>query len=167
MGRLSIAVLLWLVLLASEQPLPAAEPLPAVVSFNRDIRPILSDNCFQCHGPDRARRKADLRLDTEAGAFADSGDSRAIVRGDPGKSELLRRVATDDPHERMPPAKSGRCLTVRQIQLLRRWIEQGAKWQAHWSLIAPKRPQLPRVRSHVVGQAFQPDGQAGKPDLHK
>ncbi len=150
MGRCFFAGLLLLSLLTGRL-LGAAEPLPAVVEFNRDIRPILSDNCFQCHGPDRARRKADLRLDTEAGAFADRDGSRALVPGDPDKSELLRRVATDNPRERMPPAKSGRRLTERQIHLLRRWIEQGAKWQAHWSLIAPKRPLLPVMRSHAEG----------------
>ncbi|MGH7171837.1 MAG: DUF1553 domain-containing protein [Gemmataceae bacterium] len=139
-------VTLLLALMASRSPLGAAEQLPAVIEFNRDIRPILSDNCFRCHGPDRARRKADLRLDTEAGAFADLGGSRALVHGEPDKSELLRRVAAVNVRERMPPAKSGRRLTERQVQLLRRWIEQGAKWQAHWSFLAPKRPPLPRVR---------------------
>jgi hypothetical protein len=146
MGRSFLPILPLLVMPASGPLAAAAESLPAVVEFNRDIRPILSENCFTCHGPDRARRKADLRLDTEAGAFADLGGSRAIEPGDPDKSELLRRVATDNRRERMPPAKSGRRLTERQIQLLRRWIEQGAKWQAHWSLIPPKRPPLPHVR---------------------
>jgi hypothetical protein len=146
MGRSSLPILPWLVLLASG-PLPAAaEPLPGVIEFNRDIRPILSDNCFTCHGPDKARRKANLRLDTEAGAFADLGDRHALVPNDPEHSELLRRVATADKHERMPPTKSGRRLTERQIQLLRRWIEQGAKWQAHWSFLAPRRPSLTRVQ---------------------
>jgi mono/diheme cytochrome c family protein len=147
MGCLSIAVLLLLALPASGRRLDAADPLPAIVEFNRDVRPILSDNCFRCHGPDRARRKADLRLDTKDGAFADLGGRHALVPGDPDKSELLRRVAADNPRERMPPMKSGRRLTERQIQLLRRWIEQGSKWQAHWSLIAPKRPPLPRVQN--------------------
>jgi hypothetical protein len=146
MGRSFLSLLSSLVLLTPGSFAVAAEPLPAVLLFNRDIRPILSDNCFSCHGPDKARRKADLRLDTEAGAFADLGGSRAIVPGNPDKSELLRRVAADSGRERMPPAQSGRRLTERQIQLLRRWIEQGAKWQAHWSLISPKRPSLPHVQ---------------------
>jgi mono/diheme cytochrome c family protein len=146
MGRSSLPFLLLLALLAPGPLLAAAEPLPAVVEFNRDIRPILSDNCYTCHGPDRARRKADLRLDTEAGAFADRDDSRVLVPHDPDQSELLRRVAATNARERMPPAKSGRRLTERQIQLIRRWIEQGAKWQAHWSFLTPKRPSLPRVQ---------------------
>jgi mono/diheme cytochrome c family protein len=146
MGRLLIAGLLLLELPASGLSLNAAEPPPATVEFNRDIRPILSDNCFQCHGPDQARRKADLRLDTEAGAFADRDGSRALVPGEPDNSELFHRVTADSPSERMPPAKSGKRLTERQIQLIRRWIEQGAKWQAHWSLIPPKRPPMPHVK---------------------
>jgi hypothetical protein len=125
----------------------AAEPLPQVVEFNRDIRPILSDNCYACHGPDKARRKADLRLDTEEGAFADLGDHRALVPGDPGKSELLRRISSDDEQESMPPKKAGRPLTERQIALVRRWIEQGAKWQKHWSLLPPTKAAPPKVKN--------------------
>ena len=84
----------------------ADAPIPAVVEFNRDIRPILSDNCFACHGPDKNQRKADLRLDTEEGALADRGDSRPIVPGKADQSELIRRVTAKAKGERMPPAKS-------------------------------------------------------------
>lgn len=127
----------------------AADSLPQVVEFNRDIRPILSDNCFQCHGPDKAKRKADLRLDTEEGAFAKLRDDEghSIVRGKPGDSELFRRVSITDERKRMPPAKSGRKLSERQIELLRRWIEQGGKWQKHWAFITPKRPDTPQVKN--------------------
>jgi len=114
------------------------EPLPAQVEFNRDIRPILSDTCFHCHGPDKAKRKADLRLDIEADAKARIDDHFAILPGDPAKSELIRRITTNDDDDRMPPADSGRQLTPQQIEMLRRWIAQGAKWQPHWSLIAPQ-----------------------------
>ncbi len=107
MGHCTIKVPFLFILIAFPPVLCAAEPLPAVVEFNRDIRPILSDNCYQCHGPDKAKRKADLRLDTEAGAFADLGDTRAIVPGAPDKSELLRRITTTDKQQHMPPAKSG------------------------------------------------------------
>jgi hypothetical protein len=152
MGPLPPTKLVWMacpVLLALPAALAAAaEPLPATVEYNRDIRPLLSDACYQCHGPDAARRKADLRLDTEAGARADlGGDTRAVVPGDPARSELLRRVSSDDEDERMPPAKSGRRLSRRQVALLRRWIEQGAKWQKHWSFLPPRRPDLPPVRT--------------------
>ena len=124
----------------------ADEPLPEVIDFSRDIRPILSDTCFKCHGPDESTREADFRLDTKAGAFTDLGGYRAI---DPGKletSELYRRITTDDA-ERMPPDNAERKLSARQIELLGRWIEQGAVWQKHWSLVAPTRPPLPEVNN--------------------
>jgi mono/diheme cytochrome c family protein len=123
----------------------AEEALPQTVEFNRDIRPILSDTCYKCHGPDKAKRKADLRLDTEAGAKAKLDDGFVIVPGNPAKSELIRRITTSDEDDRMPPADSGRQLTPRQRELLRRWIEQGAKWEAHWSFIEPKRPAVPTI----------------------
>jgi hypothetical protein len=125
----------------------AEEPLPAVVSFNRDIRPILSDACFACHGPDKARRKGDLRLDTPDHAYADRGGYRLLVPGEPGKSVLLARLTEEDPAQRMPPAASGRKVTPRQIALVRRWIEQGAKWQQHWAFLPPERFPIPEIRN--------------------
>ncbi|MGH7140022.1 MAG: c-type cytochrome domain-containing protein, partial [Pirellulales bacterium] len=110
----------------------AAEPAGAEVSFNRAVRPILSDHCFPCHGPDSAQRKADLRLDTEAGCLVDLGGHRAIVPGDTEASELVRRITAVDPDERMPPADFERPLSAEQIALLKNWIAQGAKWQGHW-----------------------------------
>ncbi len=118
----------------------------AEIDFDRDVRPILSDHCFQCHGPDAAQRKADLRLDTEAGALADLGGHRAIVPGDPKTSELVRRITAADPDERMPPADSARQLSAAQISTLERWIAAGAKWQSHWSFIPPARPNAPAVK---------------------
>ncbi|MBI1788056.1 MAG: DUF1553 domain-containing protein [Acidobacteria bacterium] len=110
----------------------------------RDIRPILSDRCFTCHGPDSANRKTPLRFDTEAGA------RRAIVPGDPGKSELIRRITSDNPAQRMPPAYAGHDkLGAREIDLFRRWIEQGAPWRQHWSFVKPRRPPLPEVRDRA------------------
>ena len=122
-----------------------AQPLPKVVEFNRDIRPILSDTCFQCHGPDEAQREGDLRFDKKEAAFAKLDDHFAIVPGSLDKSALYRRVTSSDPDERMPPADSGKQLTDRQIALFRLWIEQGAKWQSHWSFLTPTRPELPQV----------------------
>jgi hypothetical protein len=144
MGHSTIKVLLFLALIAPLSTLCAAEPLPDTIEFNRDIRPILSDHCFQCHGPDKAKRKADLRLDTESGAL---GDAQIIVPGEPDKSELVRRITAAKERERMPPVKFARKLSERQIELLRHWIAQGAKWQPHWSFLPPKRPPLPRVRN--------------------
>jgi hypothetical protein len=131
-------------------PLPAHEPAPAQtppepVEFNRHIRPILSDHCFVCHGPDAKNRKAKLRLDNEKDAFAERDDYHILVPGKPADSELYRRISSTDPTERMPPRKAEKPLTPKQIDLIRRWIEQGAKWQGHWSLIAASRPPAPRV----------------------
>jgi hypothetical protein len=129
-------------------PAGAAEKdLPATIEYNRDVRPILSDACYHCHGPDAARRKAGLRLDTEAGAFANlGGGTRAVVPGDPGRSEMIRRITSAEDEERMPPAKSGRKLTPRQVEILRRWVARGAKWQKHWAFLPPVRPPLPSVK---------------------
>src|SRR5688572_20048296 len=128
-------------------PFASGEPNPQNIEFNRDIRPLLSDVCFTCHGPDKATRVINLRFDTEAGAFADLGGGRhAIVPGDPARSEMYQRITAKDEAIRMPPARSGRKLTDNQIDLIRRWIEQGAKWQKHWSLIAPQRPALPEPK---------------------
>ena len=126
-------------------PLCAAEAVPTVL-FNRDIRPILSDKCFTCHGPDAPSRNIKLRLDSEAGAKADLGGRFAIVAGDPARSELARRITAENKGLRMPPVASGFKLSDREIDLLRRCIEQGAQWQQHWSFIPPKRPALPAVK---------------------
>ncbi len=127
-------------------PAGAADPLPKTIEFNRDIRPILSENCFQCHGPDKAQRKAGLRLDSEAGAFAEKDGVRALVAGDLAKSELFRRITSDDADERMPPADSKLELKRTEIDLIRLWITQGAKWQKHWAFIAPRQPARPPVK---------------------
>jgi SAM-dependent methyltransferase len=123
------------------QEKPKAPPAKgASIHFNRDVRPILSDACFACHGPDRAKRKGGLRLDTEAGLSV-------VVPGQPGDSELMARITATDPSKRMPPPRSGRALSSQQIANLRQWIEQGAKWEPHWAYIAPKRPAVPAVKN--------------------
>ncbi|MBI3823560.1 MAG: DUF1553 domain-containing protein [Planctomycetes bacterium] len=119
---------------------------PKTIEFNRDIRPILSENCFLCHGPSKAGRKGDLRLDTKDGA------ATVLAHGKPDGSMLYKRITSTDPFERMPPAKSGKKLTDAQIELIRRWIEQGAKWQEHWAFIAPTRPELPMVKNAKWGR---------------
>ena len=120
--------------------------LPAgAVSFNKDIRPILADRCFACHGPDSAARKAGLRLDREEfakAALAESG-TIPVVAGKPGESGILARMTSDDPEEVMPPPKSKSGLTTREIGLIREWIANGAQWERHWAFIAPKKPVLP------------------------
>jgi Protein of unknown function (DUF1549)/Protein of unknown function (DUF1553)/Planctomycete cytochrome C/Concanavalin A-like lectin/glucanases superfamily len=122
----------------------AAGPL---VDFNRDVRPILSDNCFACHGPDDKHRVANLRLDTEEGLFADRGSYRIVAPGDPAKSRLLARISAPTPAIRMPPRQAGTTLTEGQIALIGKWIEQGAKWERHWAFVPPQRPAMPAVRN--------------------
>lgn len=115
------------------------------VRFNRDVRSILADNCFQCHGPDSASREADLRLDTQEGLFAERDGAAIVVPGAPDGGELFRRISSDDPDERMPPADSGKSLTAAQIDTLRRWIETGAEWEPHWAFVPPERVPAPDV----------------------
>ncbi len=131
--------------LAAGPRLAAAEVAqPAAIDFARQIRPILSDNCFSCHGPDEQARKSKLRLDTKDGAFAagKSGEI-AIVPGHSSKSEIIARIISKDEEAVMPPPKSGKKLTAEQLSLLKRWIEEGAAWQSHWAFEAPKRPEVP------------------------
>ena len=122
----------------------------AELDFTRDIKPILSNNCYRCHGPDEAERKggsAGLRLDTPEGAQADLGDGgRAIAPGKPADSRVLARIISTDPDLRMPPPGHGRALSAREVELLKTWIAQGAKYARHWSYTAPVRPAVPAVR---------------------
>jgi mono/diheme cytochrome c family protein len=117
------------------------------ISFNRDVRTILADKCYACHGPDENKREADLRLDVEADAKADRDGHQVIAPGKPAQSELLRRLTTDDPDERMPPGSSGRSISEAQIATLTKWIAEGATWEQHWSLIPPKRYDPPQIDS--------------------
>ena len=113
--------------------------------FNREIRPILAEHCFACHGPDRKARKADLRLDTQDGSRRDLDGYHAIVPGKPKDSELIFRIETEDKEEVMPPPKHGDRLSAKQIALLKDWITAGAKYELHWSFVAPKKAELPVV----------------------
>jgi hypothetical protein len=122
-------------------PVLAAE----AVDFGRTIRPLLAEKCFQCHGLDAENRETDLRLDTKEGLFSevDSGGI-AVVPGDPSKSVVYQRLVVEDEDQRMPPADSKQ-LTLEEIDLVKNWIESGATWQQHWSLVAPQRPTAPKV----------------------
>ena len=117
------------------------------VDFARDIRPLLSDNCFACHGPDAKQRKADLRLDTREGALVYIDGTSAVVPGRPSESELVRRVTTDDEDDLMPPPDSGKKLDATQKALLQRWIAEGAEYELHWSYKPVSRPMPPRVKN--------------------
>ncbi len=116
------------------------------IDFDSEVRPILSDNCFACHGPDGNSREADLRLDTREGLFGDEGDDGTVVPGDPEESELIRRISSDDPDEIMPPPESHLTLRADQIETLKKWVEEGASWQQHWAFVRPESPELPAVR---------------------
>lgn len=118
------------------------------VDFGREIRPILSDNCFACHGPDENTRKAGLRLDLRSGALAPRKNGRqAVVPGDPDRSTLIARITTSDPDDVMPPPKTGKKLTPEQVQKLRDWIAAGAEWPEHWAFVPPQRPEPPAVKN--------------------
>ncbi|MDX2245848.1 MAG: PSD1 and planctomycete cytochrome C domain-containing protein [Bacteroidia bacterium] len=122
--------------------------LPEKVDFNRHIRPLLSDKCFTCHGPDAKQRKAGLRLDTPEGAFAaleENPGQFAIVPGDPEASAVFHRIVNTDTTERMPPPESKLKLTERDIQMIKKWISQGAEYKRHWAFIPPEKTDLPKV----------------------
>lgn len=124
-----------------------AGPSPPI-SYGKDVRPILAENCFNCHGQDANRRKADLRLDTQDGQRAGS----VVVPSKPDESELVRRILSADSKEVMPPPKSNRKLTIEHKEILRRWIAEGAKFEGHWAFIAPVRPSVPQIKgiSHPI-----------------
>ena len=117
------------------------------VSYNFHIRPILSDKCFVCHGPDANKRESDLRLDTEEGAFAalkESAGKFALVAGDVMKSEVYHRIVSEDPGELMPPPESNLSLSEGEIELIKTWIKQGAKYEPHWAFVKPKKSDTPK-----------------------
>ena len=118
------------------------------VDFHREIRPLLSENCYACHGPDDKARKAKLRLDQREVALhpLPSGD-RVIVPGQPNQSQLIARITAKDPEDIMPPPRTGKTLSAAQKQLFRRWIAEGASWPQHWSFVKPERPALPPVKN--------------------
>jgi len=122
---------------------PSSE-LPETVTFNRHVRPILVEKCFRCHGPDPGAREAELRLDRPEFAFAPRKNGLpVIVKGEPSRSALVRRITSTDPDVRMPPPESHKILDADEIAVLTRWIEQGAEYEPHWAFIPPKRPPLP------------------------
>jgi len=145
----------------------------AEIQFNRDVRPILSENCFNCHGPDSATREADLRLDTEEGAMA----AGIVEPGNAAASELIKRILTDDEDDLLPPPNSHKKLTGEEKKILAEWIDSGAKWQAHWAFITPLRPEVPLSNSgaadaqnpidHFVAAKLTENGMTGNPPADK
>jgi hypothetical protein len=133
----------WIIWTALSAPVWGDE---GAVRFSADVRPILAERCFLCHGPDASHREADLRLDLEASAKEGRERTAAIVPGKPEASELFRRITSHAADERMPPADAGKPLTTAQVEILRRWIAEGAPYQQHWSFRPVTRPALPAVK---------------------
>ena len=132
-------VVLWVCFVGSTfNSFPATPP----IDFDRQVRPILSDNCFSCHGPDEKKRMVGLHFDTKEGAFSKAG---VITPGDSAHSRMYLRVSNANEAMRMPPPYANRKLTAAQIELIKNWIDSGAKWETHWAFVAPKRPELPAV----------------------
>ena len=132
-----------LALLLATSPIFAA----ATVDFGREIRPILSDACFHCHGPDKSTRMAGLRLDTRDGAFAARKNGQPIAAGKPAESLILQRINHANAAMRMPPVASHKTISDAQKTTLKRWIEQGAYWTEQWAFIAPTKKPLPTVKN--------------------
>ncbi len=132
-----------LVMLGFPLAVVAEVPDSFEVDFQRDVRPILSNKCIFCHGPDAEERQADLRLDTADGLKADLGGYRAVEPGKPELSALVERILSTDAEEQMPPPDSGKSLSAGEIEILKRWVAQGAQWSGHWAYVPPKRVALP------------------------
>lgn len=150
------------------------------VSFNEDIRPLLSDRCFHCHGPDEKERKGKLRLDTREGALREKNGFAAIVPGDLQESEIIYRMTTDDEDEIMPPPGKGDPLTKEELQLFKQWIQEGAEYETHWSYSKPERVSLPEqvdsswkvtneidlfIQKRLVEKGYSPSREADKATL--
>jgi len=149
LGNTMAALLLVTCCLRSEA---RAEPPVKRIDFNRDIRPILSNNCYPCHGPDKNKRKADLRLDLKAGLYSEHDGDRPVVAGKPGESELYRRITAEKARERMPPPKSKLQLRESEIELIRAWIEQGAHWSGHWAFRSLEKTTVPALDDPASGR---------------
>ena len=152
----------------------------AKADFNRDIRPIFSEHCYTCHGPDEQKRKAGLRLDIKEDAFKElKSGNHALVPGDLAKSALVARISSTDPEEVMPPPKHKKPLKPEEVVLLKQWVQEGAQWKKHWSFIPPERPELPAVKdrkwprnaidyftlARLEKEKLKPNPEADKPTL--
>ncbi len=160
----------------------AEKEIPDLVDFNYDVKPILSDKCYACHGPDKKKQKAGLRLDTEAGAYAalkDASRQHAIIPNDLSGSVAFARMVSDDPEKKMPPPNSNLKLSAKEIAIIARWIEQGAKYKPHWSFIKPEKSKVAQTKlknwsaspidnfvlERLEKEGLKPSPQASKEDL--
>lgn len=164
--RDNLATIAWITVCFSLAGWARAEDPTAELQFNRDVRPILADHCFACHGPDAANRKADLRLDVRDDAIA----AGAIVPGDADKSGLVARILSEKPDERMPPPEAKKDLSQAQREVLRKWIAQGARYQKHWAYEPPQRAAIPQgengidflVRKRLAKLGLKPSPEADR-----
>lgn len=167
--RDNLATILWITVCCSLAGWARAEDSTAELQFNRDVRPILADHCFACHGPDAANRKADLRLDLRDEAIA----AGAIVPGDASKSGLIARILSDNPEEQMPPPEVKKDLSQAQREVLRKWIAKGARYQKHWAYEPPQRAAIPQgengidflVRKRLAKLGLKPSPEADRRTL--
>ena len=178
---IATATLLTLILIfnAAQSADPPTTSTNSPIDYLTQIRPLLSDTCFNCHGPDPASRKADLRLDTLEGQHADLGGYQAILPNNPDESELIARITSTNPDEIMPPPDSGKSLTPDQTQLITRWVQQGAPFQKHWAFVTPTKPATPQtsnpdweanpidafIAARLESESLQPSPQADRTTL--
>ena len=163
----ALLLAIWPALLISPVKLHAAEPpVPEKIEFNRDVRPILSDNCFFCHGPDAGHRKADLRIDLRDEALKND----VVIPGKPQESALVERILETDASALMPPPESNKKLTSRQKEILRKWVEQGATYQKHWSYEPPVKAAIPAGQNgvdHLVRKRLASLGLSPSPEADR
>src|SRR5262245_50076444 len=148
MIRFGLVLFLFLLATSYAQQTASVSPLPDKIDYNWDVKPILSDNCFRCHGPDAKARQAGLRLDVAEVAYG------VISRGKPDESILVDRITSKDPGYRMPPPETHKQLSDAQISILKKWIAQGAEYKPHWAYIPPVKPAVPstQFQSRVVNE---------------
>ncbi len=129
----------------------ATANLPEKLDYNLHVKPILSDRCFACHGPDKNKQKADLRLDIADAAYDKECESglKAIVKSNPAESDLVHRILSEDPDYVMPEPSTHLTLSAEEKATLIKWIEQGAEYKPHWSFVAPVKPELPKVKNEA------------------
>lgn len=153
-GKLLLTLAMMFLITACDQSNNIAANKGSIPGFNFDIRPIISDNCFQCHGPDaEGGQKAGLRLDLFASATAELPESPgkfAIVPGDPESSELIRRITSTDPDVMMPPPDSNNLLSQQEINMIEAWVSSGAEYQRHWAYVVPEKTQVPELTATTV-----------------
>jgi hypothetical protein len=174
LGLTAVVVAIFCIACHNQRDITASS---AKLSFNETIQPILSENCYACHGLDSGARKAGLRLDRAEFAYAPHGQfGPAIIPGNPNKSPLIRRVESDDPKQRMPPVEAHRTLKPEQIALLRKWVKEGAHYEPHWAFVDPKRPTIPVTKDqhwarneidHFILSRLEKEGLTPSPEADK